>query len=1062
MAQLAAIPIIVAIGSESALAIAAGIAIAAAASYVDSMYVMPALMKKKPGADQDPEALFGLPQASVGLGQPRIWAIGNKIRVPMHVMYQSEKTRTSTTRTGGRKNGTTNTIEKVYADLAIALNSRKIDGLQQIVGNGKFLFIRDRNLTNTTSSTITVSQDSLNIKLQMQSVFDQEFSDRFIVYDYVRLDNFRITSGTDINQGHWKVIAVTGHAGSNFSSLTLAPWTAQDTSGTINALCGDVSAPSIITRIDDIFFDDDLHQTSPLIIPILFNVGFGGTRSIPFVQLYREPWRPATMTGTDIANMILGNNRQSLNVILTDLNTTSYPYSGGPIVPYIVPNVFPGTNSPTSVEIRIESNSTRFIAFPQGFPVMTASDGGYWGVSTYALIGGRKRHATVRNGSPSTYDGSLYLTEPIIHYGDEVQTEDANIAIIENPGSIPGFRGASYVSMNELDVSTFGNQVPHTLEALIEPDKSMTWPQAIIAICERSGLTASQIDVSKIQALPFLGLYLQGPMPGSTALQPLLMAGQILTQEHDGVIHFFNIEQAEIVQLENGAEFSDLGAMAGSDTPMRADKVAYTQADYGDLPTSVAVRHQDPDSIYQQGYQKFSLRSTNAFKKSVETELDLRMMVLSRRSAKELAANLLRRSWINSQKVELMLPVAYLDLLENDIITVTDDSGELVNARIVRREMGANMLVSITAVREEQNLSSSGSSVQRLGGIIPNFQGIPNIASDFVDIPPLLDAHASQPGIYICATAKGEIFQGAQVWESRDSGVNYELVGNLLNEWQVGTTQTVLGSTVTYGETTNGGPFTDSVNTVEVLFDSLGPSWLPLNNWADADIVRGRGWFLIGDEIVGVKSVELQGDGNYLLKDLVRGLRGTFHSCDAAKATGLRVVRLDQFMSGNLWRQFDDGVAQSLPTTRMYKVVPSSATLGDVAAQTVTVNCWNSRPLPAYLSKVISASPYSVRFGLGHRSRMNFQVGASYKVPLDESFEAYTLRIYNPANTTLMRTKNITSIGSGSNEIRDKWMDYTPAEQTTDGYTPSASTMFWVEIEQDGQFGQGQTWRQQI
>jgi hypothetical protein len=1049
MAILAAIPIITAIGTGSGYAIAAGIAVAAAASYIDSAFVMPALMKKN-AKDQDPEALFGLPQASVGLGQPRVWAIGNKVRVPMHVMYQSQKTRTSAAG-GGRKNGTTNTIEKVYADLAIALNNRKIDGLQQIVGNGKFLFIQDRNLINTTSSTITVSQDGLNIKLQMQSIFDQEFSDRFIVYDYVRLDNFRITSGTDINQGHWKVVAVTGHAGNNFSSLTLAPWTAQDTSGTINALCGDVSAPSIITRIDDIFFEDTGHQTNSLLrILSGYDSLSGQTYSYFVILVAREPWRPENITGTDIANILAGTNRDRNNVLATDI--TAAVFNGN-------------TNTTTNYTGNLAIINIGFVrATAAGWYSPFYYDPTYFlSKSCFATVSGRIRYGNLRNSNPSIYDPTLMASAPIIHYGDELQTEDANIAIKETPGSIPGFRGVSYVSMNELDLSTFGNQVPHTLESLIEPDKGMTWPQAITAICERSGLTASQIDVSKIQASPFLGLYLQGPMPGSTALQPLLMAGQILTQEHDGVIHFFNIEQAEIVQLENGADFSDLGAMAGSDTPMRADKVAYTQVDYGDLPTSVAVRHQDPDSIYQQGYQKFSLRSTNAFKKSVETELDLRMMVLSRRSAKELAANLLRRSWINSQKVELMLPVAYLDLLENDIITVTDDSGELVNARIVRREMGANMLVSITAVREEQSLSSSGSSVQRLGGIIPNFQGIPNIASDFVDVPPLLDAHASQPGIYICATAKGEIFQGAQVWESRDSGVNYELVGNLLNEWQVGTTQTVLNSAVTYGETANGGPFTDSINnTVEVLFDSLGPSWLPLNNWTDADIVRGRGWFLIGDEIVGVKSVELLNNGNYLLKDLVRGLRGTFHSCDAAKATGLRVVRLDQFMSGNLWRQFDDGVAQSLPTTRMYKVVPSSATLGDVAAQTVTVNCWNSRPLPAYLSKVISASPYSVRFGVNHRSRMNFAVGASYKVPLDESFEAYTLRIYNPANTTLMRTKNITSIGSGSNEIRDKWMDYTPAEQTTDGYTPGASTMFWVEIEQDGQFGQGQTWRQQI
>ena len=569
---------------------------------------------------------------------------------------------------------------------------------------------------------------------------------------------------------------------------------------------------------------------------------------------------------------------------------------------------------------------------------------------------------------------------------------------------------------------------------------------------------------SRVDALPFEGMYLRGPVTGVSALQPLLVAGQILTQERDGVLSFFELPDAEVVALENGASFSDLGAYVGRDTPLQIDKIQHGQLDPNDLPSSVAVRHQDPDNLYAEGYQKFSLRSPTTSKRDNTEEVDLRMMVLSRKQARNLAATLMRRAWINAQTVELMLPASYLDLLENDLITVTDDNGDIVTARIISRDVGGNLLVHIKAVREQVNLAVSGSPVQDSGYNVPRLAAVAQLNVALLDIPPLLDAHAGQPGLYLAACSTSGDWAGAQVWESRDSGTNYEQIGDLLDEWQIGTTTTALNSTATYGETVGSpGLYTDTVNNVTVRFDSTGPGWLPLNNWSDADVQRGRGWFLIGDEILAAKSAELQSDGTYLLKNLVRGLRSTYRSCDSNKAAGQQVVRLDSFMSSNLFRQFDNGTAQGLPTTRYYKVVPAGATLADVSAITINVQGWNSRPMPVRsITKTNSGSPnYHITFGFEHWSRLNFAPGTEIKPPVDESFEGYTLRIYS-AGGTLLRTKNVTTRGTGTSVLRDKWVVYTNAEQTADGLTPGASTTFSIEIEQDGEFGQGKTWRRTI
>jgi hypothetical protein len=103
-----------------------------------------------------------------------------------------------------------------------------------------------------------------------------------------------------------------------------------------------------------------------------------------------------------------------------------------------------------------------------------------------------------------------------------------------------------------------------------------------------------------------------------------------------------------------------------------------------------------------------------------------------------------------------------------------------------------------------------------------------------------------------------------------------------------------------------------------------------------------------------------------------------------------------------------------------------------------------------------------VWFTCDHWTRKMLPIGQVGPYQLDETVEAYELRIYDSTNTTLTRTKTISAEGTGSPTLRAGWfLPYTAAEQTADGYTPGVSAI-WCEIEQVGDNGAGPSERQQV
>lgn len=1095
----------------------------AVASFVDQQFLYPALLGE--GKQQaKPRPLVGLPTTTNTPGSPRVWAIGRRLRVPLHVMYQSEKTREDTI--SGPKGGVAGVIKRVFADVGLSINDRPTARLTQLVANGQLVYWSDKNLvrvttdqmsgtfTTTTVTTGTVAAGStttvvnsaaggmvvdtyarnyrwlqitsgpLNgqarpinnnaaaaftvdwafgaapgagvtysviekrLVLTMNSSYEPDFTDYFEVGDIVDLRGFSLTPSTTTLAGRspwttnswWRINAITGH-GATPSSVTLEAMIGQDIGPMTSVSAGNEFAPAAVVREDRVFLIQPQYHT--------LSAGISGSFQGP----------------TSFVTSTFGVNATS-PLLQTQLEKAFDRFCG------TKRNFYATVTNLENFRLGVWNTYNNLSANPARSAVEFLSN-----IFTVYTDRATAWRALCANNAPvvsrvveNQFEPRMFAANPGLSFydGNELQLEDDIILRQETAGNVPGFRGLSYQTLDQWDLSTyFGNQVPPIIEAIVEPDALMTVAGALLEICKRADSDDLKFDSTGVNALPFQGYWTQGAIPTVTALQPLLTAYQVAVQERNDTLAFFNIENADVIQIENGAAFSDLGVQSGADTPSAGDKLRITQRDTADLPTSIGVSHQDPDQQYSQGYQHFKQRQPSELPSSNEQNVQLDNLVLTRKQARNLAGTIMRRTWVNATALEFQLPIAYCELLENDLVTLTDDEGMDYTARVIRREIGNNYVVNCYAVVEDVNLEVRGSPVQRSSEIAITTPQPVEPMSGVLDIPPLVDEDAFVPGYYVAACSPGgDAWNGATVYESRDSGNTWQQVAVLNTECGIGTLFSTLPSGTPGGGI--GGVTWDTVNSFTVAIDDFGPLGAPVT-MTEPDVLDGWNWMLIQDgsnfEIVGARDVVDNGDGTFTFDYLLRGLRGTYDSSATTKAIGSRVTFLFGARQQEAIKFIPLNVsAATLPLSLQIKFVPPGASLVDVTAQSVTINAWNARPMPGRMfTSELDIGTYDRTFIFENWTRLQTPVGAGGPYNLDETFEGYSVRIYDPTGATLMRTKTISSGPTGANRLRGlSEFVYTAAEQTTDGYTPGPSTTFKVERVQLGDFGEGRSWMEDV
>lgn len=981
-----------------------GWAAAIGGALIDAYVIQPELQGKRRSASRSPR-LLGSPVGSNEPGSPRIYALGNRLRVPTHILWQDSKTRETTS--GGNKAGTSVAQRRTFVDALLALNDRKTKRLTQLIGNGKTLISRSKNLVSLRSSAIVVSVSGGSIVLTSGSNLDPDFTEFFKVGDAIQLSGFVNSAGANLNIGYWKASVVAAHSVTP-SRIELTPYSGQSVVGVV-AASGNPFAPATATRVDDSFF-----------VEVNPTTGFGGpTGAASEFEL---------------------------------LSATVDPYD------------FLAIGERVTLSGFASLNDSQWIVRGKQFlqPANTLRlrrDGGTVLASAIAVPGGSTNPGRVTSANPSItaqgYFPTTFNPDTYYHDGSDTQAADALISASKGSGNVPAYRGVACQGLDDFFVTQFGDQLPFSLEAVIDPDDVLDWATAMATILsDRTPIPNTAIDVTGIDSVPFLGAYLRGPVEAASAIQPLLMAKQIVGQERDGNIALFQIDRADVVRIENGPVFSHMASRPDGDSP-EDDKMQVDDTAEEDLPTSVGVRHQDPDNRYADGYQQFGLRNPLGIRHENRQEIDLSNVVLTRKEARNLAATVLRRAWINRRTFRMTLTPHYLHLLENDIVTWTDDDGFDFTARIIQRDIGSDFRVSITAVEEDLDLAVAGSPVQSASGDAPVAlrSSSASLRTVIFDAPGIDDSQVYVPaiGIAVCAEL-GSAWGGAQVWESQDKGVSWAIVGTISDQASIGTTTADIAAEASAESV--GAAAVQSVQSLPVDFDAIGGSVLGTSDVES--VASGLNWMLVVDpdgnqEIMAHEVAVPDGGESWTLSGIYRGLRGTLAQ---ARAAGSTVVRLSPAgNAGIFWRQFQGAItARAL----LYRVVPLGGSFDDAPILGITAQWRNAQPMPVRsVSRTIEPGN-TARISVVHNwTRSALPIGAQPPHPVDEQVEAYAIDIYDPTGTSVRRSISLSSADTGSPTLRDRWVEYTSVEQTEDGYTPGPSVSLKVRVRQVGQFGTG-------
>jgi len=1012
-----------AIGGGVIVGAVVGAGIYAAAGYIDSRYIIPGLSGKgrAVGAGQ---RLLGLPVGPNEAGAPRIYAIGRRVRVPAHILWTSEKIRTD--RPGGGttlKAGTGVPQRHVYVDALIAVNDRKSIAVRQLVGNGKLMVYESRNLVVVTTSEMTYAQSGGNIVVSLSDIGQPDFVDRFAVDDFVRLTGFSSSAGPSVNGLAWNVVSISAHTYSTPGSLTLKPADGQSVTGAIG-VGGNAASPASITRIDDMLIvdPDDL----------VLSTGTSAT------ELRVSPFARPVADVLAVGDIVIYSDGTSDGIAPSPSPTTGW--SRGP-----------------STVIGFNGEATVRLGYASSFP---SPLDGKWPRITYVT-----QQYAATGILPSDYVPSEHF-----YTGSDDQDSSPIIESEIGSGNVSAYRGIAFQELYDMDITQFGDSLPFQLEALIDVDSGMTWQEALTVCCERGGVSREFVDTLGVTPAPFEGYFMRGPVTGVSNMFPLLLAGQITTQERDGVICFQDTDRADVVQIENGSQFSDFGAFVGSpDTAI--DKVRFSHAAREDLPTSIGVRHQDPDNQYTDGYQHFGLRGPASADHENRQELDLSNLVLTRKQARNLAATYMRRAWINSTTVEFMLPASYCDLLEGDLVTFTDDDGRDFLVRVVQRDIGTNFVVKVVGVIEQLDIAVVGSPVQSAAGYAPPPMPRPAvISSSVLDIGPLNDSDASSPSLYVAAcAAQGSAWAGVSVFKSVDDEATWTFAGTISSENFIGVLTSDLpawhpaeedgSSTITWQEVADGGAFTADIENSTTL--------IPYVPYTDPDIIQYRyNWFAIVEpdgttEVIGAQDVSQIDDSSFALTRLIRGLRGTWQQASRSHPAGSAIIGISEHSySAGLKIDFPGYTA---PRTINLRFVPPGKDLADVPSTSIVATWRNASPFDVrFLEKSIDGGTNDATFTTDHWTRTNVPLGSVGPYPLDETYEEYKFSVWDPSGNAIRRTWTITARGTGSSALRDKSVTYTAAQQTTDGYIPGPSTTFWVSIQQVGDYGTSRHNKRQV
>lgn len=580
-----------------------------------------------------------------------------------------------------------------------------------------------------------------------------------------------------------------------------------------------------------------------------------------------------------------------------------------------------------------------------------------------------------------------------IYTGTDSQTADSVIESYEGSGNVPGYRGIAYVRLKRLFLGRYGNRIPQ-MSFLVEADAApYKVSDVITGIMEEAGLDPQYWSVSPgCEALDFGGMIIPGPTVPARILESIIQAFDLIVTESGSVLEFKTRAEAESMTVEE--EY--LAAEEESDDP--PPPIQITDLPGYDIPTRVDVDYVDPDKNYQTGSQGHMRQVKHELVGEVTRKISL-PITMSGDDARAISRRLLWRRWDSRQSASLQLSPRFLDIEENDLLTIGQ-----YQVRVTEAERGVNGIVIVKGLLEGADIAGGGVSDDPTDPDVNPYLP-PFVILVLLDTAPLRDVDATVPGFYfaMCAADPDAQWIGSSLYTSPD-GVDFLVADIAPIEARIGDAQSVLADGPGY-------PTWDRASTVDVYLNHG-----ELSSRTELEVLDGANRMFVGNELIAFQTATLVAPRTYRLSKLIRGLRDTdqtghtlFERCVFVSPSSVRfrTLNLNQFGS-----------------TRFFKGVAIAGDLEDAPTQELTFGMNTLKPFRVCDVSIDRDDTDNITITWKRRSRALARIlNQPEGVPLLEPVEKYEVDVMD--GSSVVRT-----IETNTGEIY-----YPFITQVSDGFT---------------------------
>lgn len=448
----------------------------------------------------------------------------------------------------------------------------------------------------------------------------------------------------------------------------------------------------------------------------------------------------------------------------------------------------------------------------------------------------------------------LTLGDNLVYHDGEHDQAPSSV-IIARDGTTSddtvAYRGRRYFTIEDMELSDFGNQVP-SFSVMMRALDTVTVGDIYSDLAREAGLAPSQIDVTAGTTV-VRGFVVADAGPPSAAIETLLEFYEFDHVEVDGKATLVARGGSPVLTIP----FEDLGAGLGQ----AGDRYQSTREQESEMPGRVELQYYGDETNLEAATQS----DVNPVGDSLDERTLSVPLTLTAEEAKAKVQREIDSSFEARSTAVISVPPSYKQLCAGDSVNVEVRPGTTQRFRISEMRCSGFGPITLSLIRERGSQfvqSGNGGSSGESGGL-PSGAASASLFTAWSGRE-IRDADQSSAGFYVAANGD-EAWRGGQVYYSRDGST-----------WIPGP---FVGGRATFGEATTALSATgavadtyDDTNDVDVDVTASGGQLISVSDDANASGINGA---RLGDELIMVGTATVGSPGEYTLSHIGRGLRGT-------------------------------------------------------------------------------------------------------------------------------------------------------------------------------------------